>query len=59
METSTKGQAAGALYQLKGKIREVAGMISDSPKLHPQSAADRVAGKAQPRIGQYNQFWGK
>jgi uncharacterized protein YjbJ (UPF0337 family) len=59
MEYSAKEQAAGALHQLRGKIKEVAGMISDSPRLHPQSAGDRIAGNVRPKIGQYNQFWGK
>jgi len=59
MESSMKEKTVGTLHQLKGKIREVAGMISDSPRLHPQSAGDRIAGKAWPKIGQYNQFWGK
>jgi uncharacterized protein YjbJ (UPF0337 family) len=59
METIMKEQTAGALYQLQGKIKEVAGMISDSPKLHPQGAGDKIAGKTWPKIGQYNQFWSK
>lgn len=59
MDSSAKGQAAGTLHQLKGKIKEVAGMISDSPKLRPQGAAERTAGNFYQKIGQYNQFWGK
>jgi uncharacterized protein YjbJ (UPF0337 family) len=59
MESIMKEQTSGALHRLQGKIKEVAGMISDSPKLHPQSAGARIAGKTWPKIGQYNQFWGK
>jgi uncharacterized protein YjbJ (UPF0337 family) len=59
METIMKEQTAGALHPLQGKIKEVAGMISDSPRMHPQSAGDKIAGKAWPKIGQYNQFWSK
>jgi uncharacterized protein YjbJ (UPF0337 family) len=59
METIMKEQTAGALHQLQGKIKEVAGMISDSPRMHPQSAGDKRAGTIWPKIGQYNQFWSK
>jgi len=59
MESSTKDQAAGTLHQLKGKVKEVAGMISDNPKLEAEGAAERVAGKVQQKIGQFNKFLGK
>jgi len=59
MDTSAKRQATGSLHPFMGKVNEVAGMISDSPKLRPQGAAERTAINYYQKIGQYNQLWGK
>jgi len=59
MQASTKDIARGTLHQLKGKVKEVAGMISDHPKLEADGATERITGKVQVKIGQFNQFWGK
>jgi len=59
MESGTKDQAQGMLHQLRGKVKEVAGFISDSPKLQAEGASERIVGKVQVKIGQFNQFWGK
>ena len=59
MEYGTQDKAAGTLHQLKGKVKEVAGMIADSPKMRGAGAADRFADKTRVKIGQFNQFWGK
>jgi uncharacterized protein YjbJ (UPF0337 family) len=59
MESSTKDKVEGTLHQLRGKVKEVAGMISDNPKLKAEGTGERIAGKVQEKIGQFNQFWGK
>ena len=56
MESSTKD---GMLHQLRGKVKEVAGFISDSPRFQAEGASERSAGKVQVKIGHFNQFWGK
>ena len=33
MKTSTKDQVEGTFHELKGKVKEVAGKLSDNPKL--------------------------
>jgi uncharacterized protein YjbJ (UPF0337 family) len=60
MDSSTNDQAAGTLHQLRGKVKEVAGFISDSPRMRAATGvSERSTGKVQQKIGQFNQFWGK
>ena len=59
METGIRDQADGMLHQLKSKVKEVAGMISDCPGRQTEGTGERITGKARVKIGQFNQFWGK
>jgi len=52
MKASTKDQAEGTFHELKGKIKEVAGHLSDNPKLEGEGLGEKVAGKVQNKIGQ-------
>jgi uncharacterized protein YjbJ (UPF0337 family) len=49
----------GTFHQVKGKVREVAGELSDNPKLEAEGAAEKIAGKVQEKIGQVKKVWGK
>jgi uncharacterized protein YjbJ (UPF0337 family) len=44
---------------LKGKIREIAGNLSDDPKLEAECTAEKIAGKVQEKIGQVQKVFGK
>jgi uncharacterized protein YjbJ (UPF0337 family) len=59
MKSSTKDQAEGTFHQVKGKLREIAGELSDNPKLEAEGAAENMAGKVQEKIGQVKKVWGK
>jgi uncharacterized protein YjbJ (UPF0337 family) len=59
METGRKDKVVGTLHQLQGKVKEVAGFMADNPKREAEGASERIAGKVQVKIGQFNQFWGK
>jgi uncharacterized protein YjbJ (UPF0337 family) len=52
MKTSTKDQAEGTLHELKGKIKEVAGKLTDNPKLEGEGLGEKIAGKVQNKLGQ-------
>jgi uncharacterized protein YjbJ (UPF0337 family) len=58
MKSSTKDQAKGTFHQIKGKIKEVAGELSDNPKLEAEGAGEKIAGKVQEKIGQVKKVWG-
>jgi uncharacterized protein YjbJ (UPF0337 family) len=52
MKNSTKDQAEGTLHELKGKIKEVAGKLTDNPKLEGEGLGEKIAGKVQNKLGQ-------
>jgi uncharacterized protein YjbJ (UPF0337 family) len=59
MKSSTKDQAEGTFHQMKGKIKEVAGKLSDNPELEAEGAGENIAGKVQEKIGQVKKVLGK
>jgi uncharacterized protein YjbJ (UPF0337 family) len=52
MKSSTRDQAEGTFHELKGKVKEVAGKLTDNPKLEGEGIGEKVAGKIQNKLGQ-------
>jgi uncharacterized protein YjbJ (UPF0337 family) len=46
-----KDQKGGAGQNVKGRIKEVAGIVSGNKKLEAEGLADRVAGAAKGAVG--------
>jgi len=59
MKSSTRDQAEGSYHKMKGKIKEVAGKLSDNPKLEAEGTDEKIAGKVQEKIGQVKEVLGK
>lgn len=59
MKSSTKNQAEGAFHELKGKIKEIAGVLSDNPELQAEGTDEKIVGKVQGKIGQIKKVFGK
>ena len=59
MKNSTKDKAEGTFHEMKGKVKEVAGKITDNPKLEAEGTGERIAGKVQAKIGQVEKVLGK
>jgi uncharacterized protein YjbJ (UPF0337 family) len=59
VKSSTKDQAEGTIRELKGKAKEIAGKVTDNPKLEAEGAAEKIAGKVQEKIGQVKKVFGK
>ncbi len=59
MKSGTKDQAEGTFHELKGKAKEIAGKLSDNPKLEVAGSDERMAGKLQAKIGQVKKVFGK
>jgi len=59
MKSGTQDQAEGAFHKVKGKVKEVAGKITDNPKLEGESKGEKIAGKVQEKIGQVKKVLGK
>lgn len=59
MKSSSRDQAEGTLHEVKGKIKEAAGKLTDNPKLQANGTAEKIAGKVQGKIGQVKKVFGK
>jgi len=55
MKSSTKDQAEGTFHELKGKAKELAGKLTDNPKLQGEGTGEKLAGKIQKKVGQVEQ----
>jgi len=59
MKSSTKDQMEGKFHQVKGRLKEMAGELSDNPKLEAEGTGEKIAGEVQEKIGQVKKVWGK
>jgi uncharacterized protein YjbJ (UPF0337 family) len=49
----------GKLHEVKGAVKETAGKITDNPKLEAEGQVEKMAGKAQGKIGEIKKVLGK
>jgi uncharacterized protein YjbJ (UPF0337 family) len=59
MKSGTEDQAEGKYHKIKGMLREIAGQLSDNPKLEAEGTGEKIAGKVQEKIGQIKKVLGK
>jgi len=59
MKSSIRDKAEGTFHEVKGKIKEVAGDLSDNSRLEAEGIAEKIAGKVQEKIGQAKKVWDK
>jgi uncharacterized protein YjbJ (UPF0337 family) len=59
MKPSTKDQFEGNLHEVKGKVKEKAGRVTDNPTLRAKGSAEHLAGKIQKKVGQIEKMLGK
>jgi len=59
MKSSTRDKAEGTFHEVKGKVKEVAGKLSDNPKLQAEGTVEKIAGKVHEKIGQVKKVLGK
>jgi uncharacterized protein YjbJ (UPF0337 family) len=52
MKNSTKDQVEGTFHEIKGKVKEAAGKLSDNPNLESEGLGEKIAGKVQNKLGQ-------
>ena len=58
MKSSTKYQMGGTFHQMKGRLKEIAGKLSDNPKLEAAGMYERITGNVQEKIGQVKKSLG-
>lgn len=52
MASGMKNRVQGSLREAKGKVKEVAGKITDNPKLEAKGIIEKLAGKAERKLGE-------
>ena len=58
MKSSIKDKVEGTLHEAKGKVKEMAGEITNNPKLKAEGTSEKIAGKVQEKIGQVKKVLG-
>jgi uncharacterized protein YjbJ (UPF0337 family) len=51
-ENSIKDQVEGKLHETKGKIKEQAGKLTNSPDFEAEGLDEKLGGKIQKKVGQ-------
>ncbi len=59
MKSSIRDKAEGTFHEVKGKVKEVSGKLSDNPELEAEGTGEKIAGKVQEKIGQVKGVLGK
>ena len=57
MKSSIRDQAEGVFHEVKGKVKEVAGKLSDNPKLKIEGTVEKMSAKSSQRLARSRRFW--
>jgi uncharacterized protein YjbJ (UPF0337 family) len=58
VKSSTKDQVKGTFHRMKGKLKEIAGELSDNPKLAAAGTYEKISGIVQGKIGHFKKALG-
>jgi uncharacterized protein YjbJ (UPF0337 family) len=58
MKSSTRDKAQGKLHEVKGQAKEVAGKLTDNPKVEAEGVGEKLVGKVQGKISQIKKVLG-
>jgi uncharacterized protein YjbJ (UPF0337 family) len=59
MRPSTENKVAGKVHEVKGKVKEKAGQLTNNPELEAEGQDEKIRGKVQKKIGQVEKVLGK
>jgi uncharacterized protein YjbJ (UPF0337 family) len=59
MKPGIQDEVEGKLHNLKGKVKEKAGELTNDPDLEDEGEAEEIAGKIQGKVGQVKKVLGK
>jgi uncharacterized protein YjbJ (UPF0337 family) len=51
MKRSSRNKAQGKFHEIKGKVKEKAGQLTNNPNLEAEGTVEKAAGKVQKKIG--------
>jgi uncharacterized protein YjbJ (UPF0337 family) len=58
MPSATKDKIEGTFHEVKGKAKQIAGNLTDNPKLKAKGLVEKTAGKAQRKMGEIKKVIG-
>ena len=59
MNPSTNDQIEGKFHEVKGKIKETVGQVTNNPDLESEGQAENLGGKLQQEVGQVEKTFEK
>jgi uncharacterized protein YjbJ (UPF0337 family) len=59
MKSSTEDRAEGMFENLKGKVRQIAGIVTGDREMEAKGKAQTLAGKSQEKLGDIKKVVGK
>jgi len=59
VKPSTENEIAGKVHEVKGKIKEKVGQLTNDPDLEAEGIGEKMGGKVQQKIGQVKKILGK
>ncbi len=59
MKPGLQDEVEGKLHNLKGKVKEKVGKLTNDPDLATEGEAEEIAGKVQEKVGQVKKVLGK
>jgi uncharacterized protein YjbJ (UPF0337 family) len=58
MKPSTRDEIESKVHDVKGKVKEKAGQLTNDPDLEAEGQAEKIAGIVQSKIGQVKKVLG-
>ena len=58
MKSSMKPKVKSTLHETKGRVKKMAGKITDNPRVKVKGKVEKIGGKAQEKIGQVKKVLG-
>jgi uncharacterized protein YjbJ (UPF0337 family) len=59
MKQSTEDKAKGTFHEVKGKVKEKVGRVTNNPDLEAEGQVEKIGGKVQKKIGQVEKVLGE
>ena len=59
MKQSTEDKAKGTFHEVKGKVKEKVGQVTNNPELEDEGQVEKIGGKVQKKIGQVEEVLGE
>ena len=57
MKSSIRDKTEGTFHEVKGKVKEIAGQLSDNPKLGAKGKGEKIAGRLRKRSVRSRGLW--